>query len=401
MKTIEKPLAITSKHLSKIVEVFQNHGAQLRLVGGVVRDSILGVNSADIDLATDLLPEQVMGLLQSRGIKTIPTGIKFGTVTAIIEKEFFEITTLRLDIESDGRHAKVKYSKDFKEDAARRDFTINALSYCPVNHVVYDYFSGLEDLENREVKFIGTPEERIKEDYLRILRFFRFSCRFAKEIDQKGLQACVKYKDQLSTLSKERIKSEFDLFLPLAGSDRILTIMSEHGILKSALPNAIYEQALHLKAIEIAEKFQTNLALPIIYALLFKNDKNLSLNSLLELKFSRAEARVILNLISLEKIIDDKEELLIHLKELWLDDESYTLYFLYASLIGGDESVIYDLYERLQPFKKPTFPLDGTMLMELGYNGKELGEILSSNKKAWIKSNFALNKEQLINLTKK
>lgn len=401
MKTIEKSLDINSKHLSKIVEIFKNHGAQLRLVGGVVRDSMLGVNSADIDLATDLLPQQVMDLLQSHGIKTIPTGIKFGTVTAIVKKESFEITTLRLDIESDGRHAKVKYSKDFKEDAARRDFTINALSYCPVNHVIYDYFSGLEDLENREVKFIGTPEERIREDYLRILRFFRFSCRFAKEIDQPGLQACVKYKDQLSTLSKERIKSEFDLFLPLTGSSKILAIMSEHGILKSALPNAVYEQTEHLKAIKIAEKFQTKLALPIIYALLFKNDKNLSLNSLLDLKFSRAEARVILNLIALEKNIDDKEELLIHLKELWLDDESYALYFLYASLIASNESVIYDLYEQLQLLKKPTFPIDGTVLMELGYKGKELGKILSLNKKAWIKSNFALNRDQLINLIKK
>lgn len=402
MRTIEKHLSINSKNLPSIVNVFRDTGAKLRLVGGAVRDALIGVPGSDIDLATDLLPEEVMALLKKNKIKAIPTGIKFGTITAVIDKELFEITTLRADLDCDGRHAKVKYSKDFAEDAARRDFTINALSYCLINHIIYDYFGGTEDLENKKVKFIGDPEERIREDYLRILRFFRFSCRFAKEIDPKGLAACIKAKDRLEDLSKERIKSELDTLLQLTGSPKILSCMFDSGILKKVLPPvASYDYQRHLKALKVAADFKVALDLPVIYALLFCNVEALALNKLLELKFSRADAKTVLNLLALETFSNSPEELVIHLKSIWLDDKSYLLYFVYASLIVSDEVLIYDLYKELSKREIPVLPIDGNQLLKLGYSGKELGNLLSTIKKSWIKSNFTLSQEQLINLVKK
>lgn len=402
MRTIEKHLSINSKNLPSIVNVFSDAGAELRLVGGAVRDALIGVPSSDIDLATNLLPEEVIALLKKNKIKAIPTGIKFGTITAIIDEELFEITTLRADLDCDGRHAKVQYSKDFSEDAARRDFTINALSYCPIKHTIYDYFSGIEDLENKKVKFIGDPEERIQEDYLRILRFFRFSCRFAKEIDPKGLAACIKSKNKLKDLSKERIKSELDTLLQLVRSPKILSCMFDSGILEKVLPPLTnYDYQGHLKALKIAADFKVKLDLAVIYALLFRKVDNLSLNKLLELKFSRADAKTVLNLLALEALSNKPEELVIKLKCIWLDDKSYLLYFVYASLIMNDEVLIYDLYKELSKREIPMLPVDGNQLLKLGYSGKELGNVLSSIKKSWIKSNFTLNQEQLINLVRK
>ncbi len=156
-----------------IVEAIEDARGNARLVGGCVRDSVLGRDTTDIDLATDLVPEMVIQALGSAGIKTIPTGIKHGTVTAVVAGIPYEITTLRRDLECDGRHAAVAFTNSWMEDASRRDFTFNAL-YCDKSGKIYDYFSGMQDLENRTVVFIGDAEARINEDFLRILRVFRF-----------------------------------------------------------------------------------------------------------------------------------------------------------------------------------------------------------------------------------
>ena len=230
MKKLYQALDIQSKHYLTVIKYLNDAGGQVRLVGGVVRDTLLGLPVKDIDMATDFTPAQVTSVLESHGVKIIPTGINFGTVSAFINKEVFEITTLRKDLLCDGRRASVEYSKDFREDAARRDFTINALSYCPIKHEIYDYFSGIDDLNNRKVIFIGTADERIKEDYLRILRFFRFSCKYANKIDDEALEACVRFKAQLKLLSGERIKSEMDNILSLERSPYILETMYDSGI---------------------------------------------------------------------------------------------------------------------------------------------------------------------------
>lgn len=210
---------------------------QVRLVGGVVRDTLAGVATKDIDLATPLAPEAVMAALKAAGLKAVPTGLAHGTVTAVAEGRPFEITTLRRDVATDGRHAEVAFTDDWREDAARRDFTINALYADPVTGEVFDYFGGLADLEAGIVRFIGAPLQRIAEDHLRILRFFRFHARFGSGgPDAASLSACQTRANDLMALSRERIAMELLALLALPNPAPTLALMIESGIFVPVLP---------------------------------------------------------------------------------------------------------------------------------------------------------------------
>ena len=393
-------LKINSKHFLAIIEHLCANGGQARLVGGVVRDALLGLPAADVDIATNLLPEEVIAILAKAGIKTIPTGIKFGTVTALMKGESFEITTLRRDLSCDGRHADVSYSKDFAEDAARRDFTINALSYCPITHQIYDYFNGIKDLEAKRVVFIGEAKERIAEDYLRILRFFRFSCRYAQQIDQVGLSACIALRNNLPNLSGERIKSEIDLLLPLEASPKTLQTMFNSGILQQILPIKEYDSQTHNQLLKCAESFEELVSLTALYSMLFMNSENISVKSLLQLKFSRAEAKQICAMLNLQ---DEKDisSIIRNLKNIWLDDRAYVQYFIFIASITKDNPAIIELYNKLDKLPVPKLPIDGNDLIKLGFSGIELGKQINYLRASWVESDFALRKSDLIKMVKK
>ncbi|NJM35940.1 MAG: CCA tRNA nucleotidyltransferase, partial [Rhodomicrobium sp.] len=183
-----------------------------RFVGGCVRDSLLGVPFKDIDVATTLRPDEVVGALRDAGLRSAPTGIEHGTVTGIVSGVGVEITTLRADVSTDGRRATVAFTTDWAVDARRRDFTLNAL-YATPHYEVFDAVGGLEDLAAKRVRFIDAPRDRIREDYLRILRFFRFSARFAGGFDENGLRACAEERAGLKRLSAERVGDEMSSIL--------------------------------------------------------------------------------------------------------------------------------------------------------------------------------------------
>ena len=208
-----------------------------RFVGGCVRDTLLDLEVSDVDLATRLPPREVMGRLGKARIKAVPTGIAHGTVTAVVAGKPVEVTTLRRDVATDGRRATIAYTDDWREDAARRDFTINALSADPVTRQVHDYFGGEADLAARRVRFIGDPLIRIAEDHLRILRFFRFHARFgAGDADPDALAACADRANDLMALSRERIADELTKLLALPQPAAAVRLMVELGILKPVLP---------------------------------------------------------------------------------------------------------------------------------------------------------------------
>ena len=209
---------------------------EARYVGGSVRDTLIGLPVADIDLATPHAPERVVALLKTAGIKVVPTGIAHGTVTAVLESGPVEVTTLRRDVSTDGRRATVAFTDDWREDAARRDFTINALYADPASGALFDYFGGLADLEARHIRFIGDPLQRIAEDHLRILRFFRFLARFGDAPDPAGLDACTTRARDLMALSRERIADELLKLLVARDAVRVMRLMIEHGILVPVLP---------------------------------------------------------------------------------------------------------------------------------------------------------------------
>jgi poly(A) polymerase len=226
-----------------------------RYVGGAIRDDLLSLPVSDIDLATRIPPDEVISRLEKAKIKAVPTGIEHGTVTAVSDGQPFEITTLRRDVTTDGRRATVAFTDDWREDAARRDFTINALSADPVTGELFDYFGGLADLERRHIRFIGDPLQRIAEDHLRILRFFRFHARFdAGDADAAALDACTARANDLMALSRERIADELLKLLELPDPSRTVEIMLERGILKPILPEIDAKRLSGLKDVIAAER---------------------------------------------------------------------------------------------------------------------------------------------------
>jgi len=209
----------------------------VRIVGGAVRDTLLGLPVTDIDLATPLLPDEVTRRLEAAGVKVIPTGIAHGTVTAIASGDHHEITTLRRDVETDGRRATVAFADDWREDAARRDFTINALYADPVSGAVEDYFGGIDDLDMGCVRFIGDAATRIAEDHLRILRFYRFAARFGQgDLEPGSHAAVIAARQSLKSLSRERVADELLKILSLPDPRGIVGQMAADGMFEVILP---------------------------------------------------------------------------------------------------------------------------------------------------------------------
>ncbi|MDX3901189.1 MAG: CCA tRNA nucleotidyltransferase [Sphingobium sp.] len=220
-----------------LLEALDARSGMVRFVGGAVRDTMLGLAVQDVDIATALSPQDVLDRLKAAGIKAIPTGIDHGTITAVIAGDAVEITTLRRDVSTDGRRATVAYTDDWREDAARRDFTINALYADPASGAISDYFGGLSDLEARRVRFIGGAADRIAEDHLRILRYFRFLARYGDgDPDEEAYRACMAHANSLMALSRERIADELMKLLAVANPAPALRLMVEGGILAAVLP---------------------------------------------------------------------------------------------------------------------------------------------------------------------
>ncbi|SEK48675.1 poly(A) polymerase [Sphingomonas palmae] len=222
--------------LDRLAGVLGAQAGEARFVGGAVRDTLLGLDVHDLDLATVHSPDEVVRRLEAAAIKAIPTGIAHGTVTAVSSGTVVEVTTLRRDVSTDGRHAVVAYTNDWREDAARRDFTINALYADPLDGRVYDWFGGLADLAERRVRFIGDPYRRIAEDHLRILRFFRFHARFGDQIAEEDLNACVARANDLMALSRERVAAELVKLLVARSAVPVIELMQERGIFRPILP---------------------------------------------------------------------------------------------------------------------------------------------------------------------
>ena len=221
--------------LAALLDALDGRGEETRVVGGAVRNLILGRPATDVDLVTTAMPDEVIRRAKEAGFGTVPTGLEHGTVTVLVDGRPFEVTTVREDIETDGRHAVVRFGRDFAADAARRDFTVNALSVGRDGQV-HDTVGGLPDLATRRVRFIGDPARRIREDYLRILRLFRFHAEYGKgPLDREGLDASIRERGGLGLLSRERIRAEFLKLLAAPRADEVVGEMSDAGFLALVL----------------------------------------------------------------------------------------------------------------------------------------------------------------------
>ncbi len=369
--------------LKALVAALDPDGGLTRYVGGAVRDTLRGADVNDIDMATILKPEIVMERLRSHDIKVVPTGIEHGTVTAVLPDGPVEITTLRRDVSTDGRRATVAFSDDWKEDAARRDFTINALYLDPYTREIYDYFNGQNDLKANMVRFIGSAEQRIKEDYLRIMRFFRFTARFGiGDPDAEVLEACTAHAAGLKSLSRERIADEL---LKLLGTDdpRMAVIqMQKAGIFSNIISEIDEDVAMKLEHLIVREKTHniSPSAIRRLIALLPK-DAEKSGKIAKKLRLSKKRQRAVVDRLTADVPTADNIRALAYSLGT---EAARDIALLFAS----DTKVAASL-EKLEGWQKPDFPLTGGDLIKMGLEpGPIVSETLAKVEQAWMDEGF-------------
>jgi len=389
---------VKDKKIFRLFRAVENHGGVLRFVGGAVRNTLRGIETSDLDLATDLNPDELVEACMEHGIKTVPIGIKFGTVGVIINGKVLEVTSLRKDIKSDGRHSEVVFTTDWEIDASRRDLTINAV-YADEKGNVFDYYNGISDLENGIVRFIGNPNVRIKEDYLRILRFFRFYADFGiGEIDKKSLQACKDNHEGLKQLSGERIRDELSKILLSAQAAKVTKIMAENGILDNILPEVKYFENMDF-IIKLCNKYKLEPNWLRRLFICFNPDKILAESLANRLKLSKKDKSLFVSLAinqpSLEQLTN-KEELPV-LMYIHGKDFCYHKLILEMAQQNQDIEDLPELLRFIEEADVPTFPIKGRDLIALGLKeNSQIGITLKKLETDWINSGFSLSREDLL-----
>jgi tRNA nucleotidyltransferase/poly(A) polymerase len=376
---------------------------QARIAGGAVRNTLLGQAAGDVDIATTTEPGETARRAEAAGFRSVPTGAEHGTITVIAGGHPFEVTTLRHDIETDGRRARVKFGRDWQRDAERRDFTINAL-YAEADGTVIDLVGGLKDIETRTLRFIGDAETRIREDFLRILRFFRFFAWYGSgRPDADGLKACARLKDGLDQLSAERVWAELKKLFSASDPQRAVLWMRQAGVLTKVLPESEKWGIDGLKPI-----VDTSLALgwpadPLMrLQAIVPPDAERMARLATRLKFSNEEKDrfclwALTPAIAAETGEDQLARMLYHGSRRAIADR------LRHALAGArDRDDIQAVaYARLlslaEHWQAPEFPIKGRDLTERGMPaGPELGVLLKELEKAWVESGFTLGRDALL-----
>ena len=397
---------MTAPATRAVIDALTADGADIRFVGGCVRDALLGRESNDIDLGTPDRPERVLTLLQGAGIetRTVPRGIEHGTVTALAGGNRYEITTLRRDERTDGRHAEVAFTDDWQEDAARRDFTINAMSATP-DGTLHDYFGGQEDLETGTVRFVGDPATRIAEDHLRLLRFFRFHAWYGKgEPDEAALAACKNAARTIPSLSGERVQAEMLKLLAAPDPMPAVHAMQDAGVLAVLLPEA--QGTAHLtRLIAIEQSVAGPDPIRRLTALIvnadYDNTANVVALSLLtnRWRLAAAEGARLASLIKPPESLSPTRDRAAQRRLLYRlgPEHFHDLVLLTWAGRGGSDVAWRAMLETADTWEAPTFPVTGADVLALGIpEGPEVGDLLRTVEDWWLKRNFAPNRAALL-----
>lgn len=363
-------------HIKLVTQALSRQGPDVaRFVGGCVRDGLLGFTPNDIDIATVLTPAEVQKALTSAGLKSAPTGIEHGTVTAIAKGEGVEVTTLRADVSTDGRRASVAFTDDWRVDAARRDFTMNALYLSFDRELIDPLGTGLDDLSEGKVRFIGNADDRLREDYLRILRFFRFSARFSKgEFEPQGLEACARLKGGVAILSAERIGQEMVAICRLPNAMQAIRAM--HG---AAILAEIWSAEPDIERGERVKRLKPDAPAPVLLAALYW-DRGDGLGNRLRLS-GKDEARrsgAINAATDLERVTDPAA--------------ARRLLYAYGNQAFRDGALLNGQEEWIRFAKtetRPVFPIAGRDLLAAGLApGPQVSRLLDEIEGQWIDENF-------------
>lgn len=395
---------LRSPALIKVFDALTAGGAETRVVGGAVRNAMIDRPVKEIDIATTALPADVTRLATNAGLGVYPTGIDHGTVTVVADKRSFEVTTLRRDVETDGRHAVVTFTTSWEEDAARRDFTINAL-YCSTDGTVYDFVGGLDDLRQRRVRFIGDAEARIREDYLRILRFFRFSAEYGKgQLDPVGLAAANALKDGLSLLSAERVRTEMLKLLAASNAVDVVEAMHKSGILQLVVRTRLEpDRFARFVAIEAALGEPPD-AIARLAALAVSNPEDTAILSR-ELRLSNADAERLASASAGNPgIAPETPDAIAQTVLYTLGADTFARAVRLAWARSGASAT--DPHWRARAllpdrWKIPTLPFSGKDVLALGVQpGPKVGGILDAFERWWMSENFPADAERQRNALK-
>jgi poly(A) polymerase len=383
--------------VARLLTLLDTDGQEARVVGGAVRNALMRLPVAEIDVATTALPDDVIRRVAAAGLKAVPTGIEHGTVTVVIDRKPFEVTTLRQDVETFGRKARVAFGRDWKADAERRDFTINALS-ASVDGKVYDYVGGLADIAARRVRFIGEPEQRIAEDYLRILRFFRFHAHFADGMpDAAGLLACIRARAGLDSLSRERVRMELLKLLAAPRATPTLAVMTECGILGATLGVCYLSSFVNMVKVEAAIDIEPD-ALRRLGALdvaVAEDGERLTQR----LRLTNIESERLAALEGWWRVSPAAGEAAAHALLYRLGSQSFTDRVLVAwsrSAAGAADIAWRNLAGLPQRWSVPVFPLKSADFARRGVAaGPALGAAMRAAKEAWIKADFPADRSAI------
>ncbi len=386
LPSLKRAAWLNEPRLQELMTVITRGGGEIRVAGGAVRNALWGVPIADVDLATTMLPQDVMRVCKEAGFGVYPTGYEHGTVTIVNKSVPFEVTTLRRDVETDGRRAVVAFTLHWQEDAMRRDFTMNAM-YCDASGKIFDFTDGYVDLLRNRVRFIGDANERIKEDYLRILRFFRFHARFGKgSPDKVGLVACAKLKFGLKKISAERIRQEMFKLVVAPRAVPTLKIMATTGVLKTIIPHTadwrtigrLPDDAL-LRLTVLAknpEQLKDTLRLSNVDA---QRVDAVTISPYLSPRLKPSEQRAMLNHLGVQ-IWSDAVEL------SWAKDKASKSDQKWHSLL--------DLPNR---WPVPKMPINGGDLLKAGVaSGPHMGEVLRDLEDWWVANDFTPTRAELL-----
>jgi poly(A) polymerase len=365
--------------LQPLLEALEAAAGRTRFVGGCVRDTLLGLEVSDVDLATQFEPGEVIRRLEAARIKAVPTGLAHGTVTAVSAGHPVEVTTLRRDVSTDGRRATVAFTTDWKEDAARRDFTINALSADPATGKVHDYFGGLNDLAARTVRFIGEPLQRIAEDHLRILRFFRFHARFGEGApDEASLAACAARANDMMALSRERIADELLKLLALPEPSATVGLMHDINMFGLIIPEIEGDGQKRLARLCERERAAGIAPDPLRrFAALLPQQPDVVEGIAQRLRLSKKAVKRVVAAVAADAPGQTPEQL-----AYWIGRDSAVDHVL---LGPGDPNEA----RRLDQWARPTFPISGGDLIASGVEpGPLVARTLRSIEEKWVAEGF-------------
>ena len=388
---------IKSPEVLELFRIVTDNGGVLRFVGGAVRDALKGIKGSDLNLVTDLSPEELVEACSEEGINTIPLGIKQGTIGVIIGDTQLEVSSLSKQVEKDGV-SQIEFTDNWEADASRRDLTINAV-YADEKGNVFDYYNGIEDLEKGYVRFIGSAQQRIREDYVRILRYFRFYSLFGlEEPNTKAIEACFENRSGLKKIPMERIRDELFKIICTENAPRTFRLMQKNNILEYILPDAQYVDDLEFFIKETRGYDFDDEALIKLF-ILYRPNEALAENLAIRLKFSRREKQLFVGLAEEKLNIDDLINHTFLLKKIYEYDKDFVRAKILttAAETRNLSDKLWNIYYEIRNIPDIVFPLKGKDVLDKGVNNsQQVGIILKELEKIWIDSGFSMSKEELL-----